>query len=151
MAQGDLLFFNDFVDDIGKKLHNLDTDQFMFALIDNTIIPSVTTANPTWGAGGTTNLSANEVSGTGYTAGGIDITSTFSTSAAVGTFDGSTNPSWTQNGAGPTNIYWGIIYNNTVVNKDCVAFIDMGGPISLQAGDISYTFNASGIGTITRT
>lgn len=152
MAQGDLLFFNDFVDDLGKGKHNLDTDTIKFALCTNATVPSVSTADPCFGAGGTTNFSSTEVSGTGYTAGGEDISSTYSTTTAVGTLDG-TDVSWTQNGAGPTNIRWGIIYNDTATNKDCIAFVDMGGgaDISLVDGDISYTFNGSGIGTITRT
>ena len=152
MAKGDFLFFNDFVDDIGKGLHNLDTGTFKMALVTNATVPTVTTADPTWGAGGTTNFATNEVSGTNYAAGGIDITSTFSTTAAVGTFDGTTNPAWTQHAAGPTDIRWGIIYNDSAANKDAVGFVDMGGgaDISLVDGNISYTFAAS-IGTITRT
>ena len=152
MAQGDLLFFNDFVDDLGKGKHVLGTDTIKFALVSNSTVPAVTTADPCFGAGGTTNFASTEVSGTGYTSGGEDISATFSTTTDTGTLDG-TGPSWSQNGAGPTNIRWGIIYNDSATNKDCIAFVDMGGgsDISLQDGDISYTFHGSGIGTITRT
>ena len=152
MAKGDLKFFDDFVDDLGTKIHDLDADTIKMALVTNVVVPSVTTSAPSWGAGGSTNLSTNEVSGTNYTAGGIDIAATFSTSAAVGTFDGATNPAWTQHASGPTDIRWGIIYNDTATNKDCIAFVDMGGgsDISLADGNISFTFAAS-IGTITRT
>ena len=152
MAKGDLKFFDDFVDDLGTKIHDLDADTIKMALVTNATVPSVTTAAPSWGAGGTTNFASTEVSGTNYTAGGIDIAATFSTSAAVGTFDGATNPSWTQHASGPTNIRWGIIYNDTATNKDAIAFVDMGGgsDISLADGNISFTFAAS-IGTITRT
>jgi len=153
MAQGDLTVFNAFVDDLGKGKHNLDTDTFKLALVTNSTVPTATTEDPCWGAGGTTNFSSTEVSGTNYTAGGTDITSTFSTAVAVGTFDGTTNPSWSQHASGPNNIRWGIIYNDSATNKDCVAFIEMGSgaDISLADGDISYTFHASGIATITRT
>ena len=153
MAKGDFLYFNDFADDLGKKVHQLDTDTIKTALVTNVTVPSVTTAAPSWGAGGSTNFATNEVSGTNYTAGGIDIAATFSTTGAVGTLDGATNPAWTQNGAGPTDIRWGIIYNDTATNKDCIGFIDMGGgsDISLVDGNISYTFHTDGLGTITRT
>lgn len=152
MAKGDLLFFNDFVDDLGTKIHDLDADTIKMALVTNATVPSVTTAAPSWGAGGSTNFLTTEVSGTNYTTGGIDIAATFSTSGAVGTFDGATNPAWTQHASGPPDIRWGIIYNETATAKDCIAFIDMGGgaDISLADGNISFTFAAS-IGTITRT
>ena len=154
MAKGDLLFFNDFVDDLGTKIHDLDADTIKMALVTNVTVPAVTTAAPSWGAGGTTNFATNEVdTGNGYTAGGIDIAATFVTTAAAGKLDGATNPAWTQHASGPTDIRWGIVYNDTATNKDCITYIDMGGgsDISLVDGNISYTFHTDGLGTITRT
>ena len=74
-------------------------------------------------------------------------------SGATYKWDSTDNPSWTQNGAGPTDVHYAIIFNDTDGSDKCVGFIDMttdGGttPISLQAGNISITWNASGILTL---
>ena len=154
MAQGDLTLFNSFIEELGESVHDLENDVFKFALVSNTTVPAATTTGPHFGGTGTTNFATNEVSGTGYTAGGETISANALTLVSnVATWDDDdTNISWTQNGAGPTNIRWGIIYNSTDTNKRCVAFVEMttGSDISLQAGNISYSFHASGILTITR-
>lgn len=145
MAAGDVVLFEQFYEDEARGVHNLESDTIKVALVNNTITPAANTADPRWGAGGTTNLSANEVSGTGYTAGGTDIAATAALSGGALVFDGATNPSWTKNASGPTGIYWAIIYNDTATGKNAIGFVDMGGPVSLQAGDVSITWNASGI------
>jgi len=153
MARGDVTFFNEFAESSGDGRIDLDADTFKVALVNS--LPTAADAVPTWGAGGTTNLSSDEVSGTGYTAGGVTLAGvSWSQTSGVATFDSTTNPSWTQNGAGPTDIVGAVIYSDTATNKDAVAFVDMttdGGttPISLQDGNISITWNASGIFTCT--
>ena len=147
MAQGDLVLFEEFSKYIGDGSHDLDNDTFKCALITNAVVPTAATATPDF-------ADFTEVSGGGYTAGGETLTITWTEAGGTATFDSTVNPSWTQNGTGPTNIYYAIIYNTTHAGtNDAVAFIDMttdGGttPISLQAGDISITFNASGIFTL---
>jgi len=145
MARGDLTVFNEFSDYIGDGSHDLDGDSFKVMLITNGVVPSATTASPD-------SSDFTEVTGTGYTAGGEALTTTYTHAAGTTTFDATNDPiTWTQNGAGPTNIYYAIIYNTTHAGiNDAVAFIDMtsdGGttPISLQDGDISITFHANGI------
>lgn len=152
MAKADLLFFNDFTRQLALKLHELEADTIRFALCTNATVPALTSAIPCFGAGGTVNFAATEVSGTNYAANGEDISGTLSFAGAAATFDGTGNPAWTQHAAGPSDIRWGIIYNDTAAIKNCIAYVDMGGgaDISLIDGDISYTFAAS-IGTITRT
>ena len=146
MAQGDLSLFNDFTLELMSKQHNFAAagDVMKVALI--TTLPVVTQTTPTL-------ADFTEVTGTGYTAGGEDIQTGQSLTVVSGStykYDSSVNPSWSQNGAGPTNIVAGLLYNSTVSDK-AVAFIDLttdGGvtPVSLQAGNVSITWNASGIG-----
>ena len=147
MSRNDWVTFEEFSLDLANKVHNLGSDTFKVALIDNTDTePVAGTATPEWGA----SFSGNEVSGTGYSAGGTALTGTVTSEAdGVTTFDDTGNVTWSQNGAGPTNIYWAILYNDSADSKECVGFLDMGGPVSLQDGDVSITWNASGILTVT--
>ena len=147
MARNDWVTFEEFSLDLANGVHDLGSDTFKVALIDNTATePAAATATPEWAA----DFEGNEVSGTGYTAGGATQSGTSSAEAdGVTTFDDTGNVTWSQNGAGPTNIYWAILYNDSAASKECVGFLDMGGPVSLVDGDVSITWNASGILTIT--
>ena len=49
----------------------------------------------------------------------------------------------------PANAYYAIIYNYTDAAKDALAFVDLNGPIDMTAGDLTITWNASGLFTIT--
>ena len=146
MARNDWVTFEEFSLDLANKVHNLGSDTFKVALVDETIpVPVAGSVEPEW-----TDFSGNEVSGTGYTAGGTALTGVSTSEAAgVTTFDDTVNLTWSQNGAGPTDIYWAILYNDSAASKECVGFLDMGGPVSLQDGDVSITWNASGILTVT--
>lgn len=154
MAQGTITLFNEFAESLGDGRIDMDTHTFKAALTST--VPSATDAIPCWGVGGTTNESSNEVSaGGGYTAGGISLSSvTWTQTSGVCKFDAA-DISWTSSASGdPTNIKTLIIYSNTATNKDCVGFMDMttdGGTtaISLLSGNISVTWNASGIFTHT--
>ena len=145
MARGDLTVMEEFALDVGKEIHNFSSDTLKLALIDNTAAPTAADATPTW-----SDYSANECSGTGYTAGGATLSGvTWTEAGGVATLDDTGNVTWSQNGAGPTDIYYGILYNDTAASDNVIAFIDMGGPVSLQDGDVSVTWNASGILTVT--
>ena len=155
MAQGTLSLFNEFAESIADGRIDLDTHTFKAALTST--VPADTDAIPTWGAGGTTNESSNEVTpGGGYTAGGISLTGvTWVQTSGVGKFDSSLDVTWTSAASGdPTNIKSLILYSDTATNKDCIGWMDMtadGGTtaISLLSGNITVTWNASGIFTLT--
>lgn len=149
MAQGDLTMFEEFSLYIAQgDTHDLNADAFKLALVS--VAPSASLATPVWA-----DISANEVSGTGYTAGGAALTTTWTEAAGTATFDATGAPAvtWTQNGAGPSNIKYGVIYNDTSTTDHLICFIDFttdGGTtaISLIDGDITWTPNASGIFTL---
>jgi len=144
MARGDLTVYEEFRLTIADGTHDFDADSFRVALI--TTLPTAADATPQL-------TDYAEVSGTNYTATGEALTTTWLEAGGTATFDATTNPSWTQNAGGPTNIKAAVVYNNTAGGKNAVAFIDMTNdagttPISLVDGDISITWNASGIFTL---
>jgi hypothetical protein len=145
MARGDLTVFEELAKTVGEKKIDFTNDTFRVALVDNSLTPTASDATPTW-----SDYSANEVSGTGYAANGAALTGqTWTEAAGVATFDDTANVSWSQNASGFTDAYYAILYSDTSSNDDAVCFIDMGGPVSLVDGDISITWGASGIFTLT--
>ena len=159
MAQGTLALFDEFAESIGDGRIDLDTSTFKVAFVTLQVggTPSIakTDAVPCWGAGGTTNLSTSEVSaGGGYTAGGDALASvTWGQTAGVATFDAA-DYVWTSSASGdPATIKTAVIYSDTAANKDCVGFVDMTADgttaISLLAGDVTITWGAGGIFTVT--
>ena len=158
MAQGTMALFDEFAESIGDGRIDLDTSTFKIAFVTLQVggTPSIakTDAIPTWGAGGTTNLSTSEVSaGGGYTAGGESLASvTWGQTAGVATFDAA-NVTWTSSASGdPATIKTAVIYE-TAGTLPCIGFIDMTADgttaISLLSGDITITFGAGGIFTCT--
>ena len=159
MAQGTFILFDEFAESIGDGRIDMDTDTFNIAFVTLQVggTPTIakTDAVPTWGAGGTTNLSTSEVAaGGGYTAGGEALdTVTWSQTGGVGTFDSAAEV-WTSAGAGdPSTIKTAVIYSITSTNNDCIGYIDMTTDgttaISLLAGDVTVTPHASGWLTLT--
>ena len=153
MATGDLTLFEEWLVDDGEgDVHDYEVDVFKIALIDNVITPTAADATPAWGATSGVDYDANEVSTAGavYVAGGLTLANPTHTEAAgVATFDADDPAVITQDAAGFTDAYWGIIYNDTTTNKNAIAFIELGGPVSQVAGPITITLNASGIWTKT--
>lgn len=149
MAAGDITFFRKFREDVLEKRHDHENDSFKVGLIDSSDPPAATDADPRWGAGGTTDLSATEVAAGGnYAAGGPAIANpTVTESGGVATFDGD-NISIAQNASNPTDARYGIIYNDTDAGKRAVAFVDLGAVINLSLGAFSISWNASGIFTL---
>ena len=159
MAQGTLALFDEFAESIGDGRIDLDTDTFKVAFVTLQVggTPSIakTDAVPCWGAGGTTNIATSEVTpGGGYTVGGDALASvTWVQTAGVAKFDAADNV-WTSAASGdPATIKTAVIYSDTAANKDCVGFVDMTADgttaISLLAGDITITWGAGGIFTVT--
>lgn len=145
MAEGTVVVFEEFAIDSVAELHNwlLGNDTVKVGLIDNAQAPTAADASPTW-----SDYSGNEVSGTGYSAGGSELTYTYTEADGVGTFD-YTDLTFSYNAAGPTDAYYAIFYNDSATNKNAFAYMDLDGPKSMQVGDITLSANASGLLTIT--
>ena len=124
------------------------SDTIKLGIATNTTVPTVSTAGPCWGAGGTTNFATNEVTpGGAYSAGGISLTSPTVTNSTVYTNLNVTSPiSLAANASNPTGAYWGLVYSSTAANKNCLGYIDLGGPLSLVAG-LQINVNGASSGT----
>ena len=146
MARGDFTLFDEFVDQLGEEGHNFSSDTLKLGIIDNTAAPTAADATPTWA-----DYSANEVSAAGgYVANGISLTGvTWTETGGTATLDAN-NIALSQNGSGFTNGYWGILYNDTNPTDMAIGFVDLGGPVSEQAGPVNINWNASGIATVAK-
>ena len=144
MAQGDVVFFDQFLVDCMEKVHNLESDTIKLALVDSTTTPATTTAVPTWGSGGTTNFSSNEVTAGGnYTAGGAACSNPSVTlSGGVAQIDMDDPATWSQAAGNPTNARWGILYNDTATNNECIGYVDLGSAFDMTTGDLTVAWGA---------
>lgn len=146
MAQGTVQFFEEALEHLADGTVDLDGGGIKIALFTNAGAPTFTAADadPAYAV-------TNEVSGTGYTAGGAAATCTWVEAGGTATFALSVDVTWSQNGAGPTDIYWGLVYDDNASAGPADAalcYIDMGNAanISLQDGDI--TINAGTLFTV---
>lgn len=144
MARGDVTIFEEA---LAKMIEGnwASTDHFYCAVCDDTTTPAASDATPVLG-----DYTQVGTAGT-YVAGGTDLgalSDLVSETGGTMTFDSSTNPSWAQDASNDVDAYWGIVYNYTDAGKDALAFVDLGGPVDMSAGDLTITWNASGIFTI---
>lgn len=148
MAAGDITWFRQALLDLGKKVHDLSADTLKLGIVKSAansgIDPTATTADPRWGAGGTTNLSSSQVAtgGTSYT-GPQTLGSVTWTLVSNEPFLRAAVVSLAQDASGFTNGRWGIIYNDTAAGKQALAFVDLGGDKSLAAGGLSIDWNGA--------
>ena len=121
---------------------DMDNDTFKCMLVTSSYSPNLETH---------TNKSdvSNEVSGTGYTAGGATLTGVTMTSSSDGTgtikWDAD-DVSWTSSTL--SNVRAGVIYDDSVTNDRLIAYIDFGGDFSTTSGTFQIQWNAAGIFTL---
>jgi hypothetical protein len=135
MAKGDVIVFQEAMLDLLKGVHgDLSSGTTLkLGIVDNTKVPVTNEATPRWG-----DFSANEVATTGnYTANGETLTTisvTMVSGVATITAD---DVVISEHASGFTDGYYGIVYNDTATNDEALWAIDLGGPESEQAGDVS--------------
>lgn len=125
--------FNQFAEDLGLGLHNLNTATLRVYL-SNTA--------PDAAADLVKADLAEIAGGNGYTALGEDVQNTFSESAGTGTLVG-VDVTWTATGAvGPFRYV--VLYNDTAAGDPLIGWWDYGSSISLATGETFTTdFGAS--------
>lgn len=92
-------------------------------------------------------VSANQISGTGYTAGGATLANqavSIDDTDDEGVFDAD-DVSWT---TASFTAYHGVLYNTSVTN-DLILSIDFGGAQTVTAGTFTIQWNAEGILNLT--
>jgi len=117
-----------FKEELLKGVHDFENDTFKMALY---------TSSATLDASTTAYTVTNEVSGTGYTAGGQDLDSPTVTLSGTTAFVDFADETWT--GASIT-ARGALIYNSTVVGNPAVAVFDFGADKTSTAGDFVVQF-----------
>lgn len=146
MAQGDVVFFDQFMVDAFNGVHNLSSDAIKAAIIDSNTTPAATTADPRWGAGGTTNFSSDQVTpGGNYADGGATLASFAATLDSGAAKIDCDDFSWAADGSNPTDARWIILYNDTATGKNAIGYIDIGSVFDMSGGPLSATVNAAGL------
>lgn len=145
--------FTSFITDVLNNTTAMDanSDTLNIALYGNSGTPDQTVASASTAYNAGQWVSGNEITATGWTAGGLglaSVTSTFATN--VYTLDAAD-----KSGGGSdtvTNAYGCLIFDNTIstpVSKQGICYLAFGGANSVTSGTFTVSFNASGILTVT--
>ena len=127
-----------FKQDLFNKEQDLDTDTIKIALY---------TSSATLGAATTAYTTTNEISGTGYSAGGVALAnSTVATSGTTAYVDFD-NPEWT---SASFTARGALIYNDTTAGDNAIAVLDFGGDFTVSSGTFRIVFPAPGATAIIR-
>lgn len=143
-VSGSGLFCATFVDvlDATQLAVDLSLTTNKWALFTNTITPNFTTDT----AYGVAPYNANEISGTGYTAGGTVVASpTLTASAGIMTFD-QADTSWASSTI--TSARCALLYADALAGNNAICLVDFGADYSTSNGTFQITWNASGVFTI---
>lgn len=140
------LFVATFVDalDTTQLALDLDLDTHKVALFTDSVTGANLVTDTAYGSGA---WASNEVSGTGYTAGGALLTGTtfVSTGSGVVTFD-ATDTAWTT--ATFSAVRGCLVYADALAGNNGIAAITFGADYAVTAGTFTIQWNASGIFTI---
>ena len=123
--------------DVLNKEQDLEADTLKIALY---------TSSATLGATTTAYSATNEVSGTGYTAGGVTLTSTTVATTGTTAYFDAADPEWT---SASFTARGALIYNSTNSDK-AIAVLDFGGDFTVSSGTFRIVFPAAGASAIIR-
>jgi len=113
--------FQDFVEQLGLGTHNLNTDTLKVMLTNSAPVATNTVKTDI------TEISA----GNGYTAGGDDITNTYTESGGTATL-AATDVTFTASGGTIGPFQYAVIYNDTAASDNLVCWFDYGSSITLN-------------------
>jgi len=124
-----------FKSEILQEGHNLASDTIKIALY---------TSSASLDASTTAYTTSNEITGTGYTAGGVTLTTqTVGTSDTTAYFDAD-DPTWT---SASFTARGALIYNSTNSDK-AIAILNFGGDFTVSSGTFRIVFPAAGASAI---
>jgi len=127
-----------FKEDLFQKEQDLDTDTIKIALYTSSATLDATT---------TAYTTSGEVSGTGYSAGGVTLTgATIGTSGTTAYVDFD-DPEWT---TASFTTAGALIYNDTTAGDNAIAVLSFGGDFTVTAGTFRIVFPAAGAAAIIR-
>lgn len=120
--------FNDFAEQLGLEVHNLNTDTFK-VMLTNTAPVATNTIK--------TNIT-EITAGNGYTAGGDDITNTWSENPAATGEMVAVDVTFTASGGSIGPFRYPVIYNDTALSDNLMSWFDHGSAVTLSDGE-SFT------------
>lgn len=138
MASG---IYERFKANLMNKIVDLEADAIRVALVNNSHDSTAPFDQDVW----TTVVDANEISGTGYTAGGELLTTKAVTQAATTKFDAD-DTAWT---TATFSAYHAVLYDDTLAADDLICTFDFGGIKTVTAGTFTIQWHANGIITLT--
>jgi hypothetical protein len=116
---------------------DLELDTHKLALYNNTLTPDFSATDPQYS-------SSNEISGTGYTAGGKVVTGTaLSVSSGFLIWDGD-NVQWDDSTL--TGVRGGIIYADALTGNNLIIGINFAADYATAAGTLLVAWHANGVG-----
>ena len=136
--------YGNFFNSLGNKEIDLNSDTFKVMLCTSTYTPDQDLHNYKDDV-------TNEVTGTGYTAGGATILNpafSYTTGTNVFKWDGD-DVSWASS---TITARYAVIYDDTPATdatKPLIGYVDFGADVSSSSGTFSITWSASGIFTVT--
>ena len=144
------VFVRDAMQNTASHNPDLDADTIKIALYGNSGTPDQTVADTLSGYNQATSqwVTANEVTATGWPAGGLSLASVTSAYASVTyTFDAADKAGGATDTV--TNAYGCLIYDNTITTfLDGICYLAFGGANSVTSGTFTVVFAAAGIFTI---
>ena len=120
-----------------NKIVDLEADDIRIAILDNN--HSFSGSNNQW-----SDISANEIIGTGYTAGGELLTNKAVTQAVTTIWDAD-DVSWNN---ATFSAYHLVIYDDTLSGDDLIVSIDLGGEQTVTDGTFTIKWDSNGIITL---
>jgi hypothetical protein len=137
-------FFGKFFVSLCNKEIDLDTDTIKLMLCSSTYSPNQDTHQYKSDV-------SNEITGTGYTAGGAtvgSVTVSYNTGTNVLSFDAN-DVTW---GAASVTARYAVLYDaspGSDATRPLIGWIDFGGDVTSTGADFTIAWNASGIGAVT--
>ena len=115
-------------------------------LIADTIKIALFTSSASLGATTTAYSTSNEVSGSGYSAGGVTLANKVVTTTGTTAYFDADDPTWT---SASFTARGALIYNSTNSDK-AIAVLDFGGDFTVSSGTFKIVFPAAGANAIIR-
>ena len=134
MASG---IYNRFKANLMNKEIDLEADTIKIILLDNSHSFSATDNV-------LTDVSTNEITGTGYTANGEALSNKAVTQAATTKWDAD-DVSWT---SASFSAYHAVIYDDSLGSDDLICSLDFGGEQTVSSGTFTIEFDSDGIITL---
>jgi len=155
MAQGDVTYYSKAKERVGDGSLSLSVGPFYIMLQKDTATdPTENDSDPGYSASRSPDWSATTIecaAGGNYAAGGsqidVTITDNWTLTGNVAKFDAD-DVTWAQNASNPTDAAFAACYLNDA-NDYGIFFVDLGGAFDMTSGNLSITWNAGGIFTMT--